>query len=80
VGRPAEEVWEAVADVGAVHRRLLPGRVIDARIDGDLRILTMPDGHEVRELIVSVDHQHRRLAYSVEIKDVLERARRPQAH
>jgi carbon monoxide dehydrogenase subunit G len=65
VGRPAGEVWEAVADVGAVHRRLLPGRVIDARVEGDERILTMPDGTQVRELIVAVDHEARRMAYSV---------------
>jgi carbon monoxide dehydrogenase subunit G len=65
VGRPADEVWDAVADVGAVHRRLLPGRVRDARMDGDTRILTMPDGVEVRELIVAVDHEARRMAYSV---------------
>ncbi len=25
----AEQVWDAVADVGAVHQRLLPGRVAD---------------------------------------------------
>ncbi|GIF25641.1 hypothetical protein Ate02nite_83710 [Paractinoplanes tereljensis] len=58
-------VWEAVADVGAVHVRLLPGRVADARIEGDTRILTMPDGSEVRELIVSVDDGLRRLSYAV---------------
>jgi len=62
---PAQRVWEAVADVGAVHRRLLPGRVADARIEDDVRILTMPDGSQIRELIVSVDHDHRRLAYAV---------------
>ncbi|XVU30184.1 SRPBCC family protein [Actinoplanes sp. CA-054009] len=61
----AEQVWDAVADVGAVHRRLLPGRVADARIEGDARILTMPDGWRVRELIVAVDHEQRRLAYAV---------------
>ncbi|GIE36902.1 hypothetical protein Ait01nite_099470 [Actinoplanes italicus] len=62
---PAERVWEAVADVGAVHRRLLPGRVLDARIEDDERILTMPDGSQIRELIISVDHDDRRLAYAV---------------
>lgn len=61
----AEQVWDAVADVGAVHRRLLPGRVADARMEGDTRILTMPDGWEVRELIVSIDHETRRMAYAV---------------
>lgn len=62
---PARRVWDAIADVGAVHRRLLPGRVADARIENDERILTMPDGSEIRELIVSVDHHDRRLAYAV---------------
>lgn len=62
---PAHQVWDAVADVGAVHRRLLPGRVADARIEGDTRVLTMPDGSQVRELIVSVDHATRRMAYTV---------------
>ncbi|WP_431977723.1 SRPBCC family protein [Micromonospora haikouensis] len=62
---PAQRVWEAIADVGAVHRRLLPGRVVDARIEGDVRILTMPDGAQVRELILAVDHTIRRMAYAV---------------
>ncbi|MBB2947683.1 uncharacterized protein YndB with AHSA1/START domain [Actinoplanes lutulentus] len=62
---PADRVWEAVADVGAVHQRLLPGRVTNAVIEGDNRILTMPDGHQVRELIVAVDHDIRRMAYTV---------------
>ena len=65
VNVPAQRVWEAVADVGAVHRRLLPGRVADARIEGDVRILTMPDGAQVRELILAVDHAIRRMAYTV---------------
>lgn len=62
---PAPAVWEAVADVAAVHRRLLPGRVAQARIEGDTRVLTMPDGAEIRELILAVDHPIRRLAYAV---------------
>jgi Polyketide cyclase / dehydrase and lipid transport len=62
---PAAQAWEAIADVGAVHERLLPGRVASAEIDGDVRILTMPDGRRIRELIVAVDHELRRMAYSV---------------
>jgi hypothetical protein len=60
-----QRVWDAIADVGAVHHRLLPGRVADVRIEGDTRILTMPDGTEVHELIISVDHTLRRMAYAV---------------
>jgi hypothetical protein len=51
--------------VGAVHRRLLPGRVLETDVDGDVRTLVMPDGHVVRELIVDVDDETRRLAYAV---------------
>jgi len=65
VARRPDEVWDALRDVGAVHRRLLPGRVQDAHIDGNVRTLTMPDGHIVRELIVAVDDEMRRLAYAV---------------
>ena len=49
-----QRLWSVIADVGAVHRRLLPGRVVDARMEGDTRVLTMPDGWEVTESIVSI--------------------------
>src|SRR5262249_22974304 len=58
-------VWAAIADIGAVHRRLLPGRVTDTRIEGDDRILTMPNGATTRDLIIAVDAPARRMAYSV---------------
>ena len=51
--------------MGAVHERLLPGRVADAHIDGDIRTLVYPDGRTVRELIVDIDDETRRLAYAV---------------
>ncbi|GAA2645720.1 SRPBCC family protein [Paractinoplanes durhamensis] len=65
INLPAADVWAAIADVGAVHERLLPGRVASASIDGDIRILTMPDGSEIRELIISIDNEEQRLAYAV---------------
>ena len=60
-----ERVWDVLRDVGAVHQRLLPGRVTDSRIEGDERFLTFPDGHVIRELIIAIDDGTRRLAYSV---------------
>lgn len=60
-----EHTWDVLRDVGAVHERLLPGRVAGTRIDGDQRFLTFPDGHVIRELIVAIDDDARRLAYSV---------------
>jgi hypothetical protein len=61
----AAHVWDAIRDVGAVHERLLPGRVVATRLEGDHRVLTFPNGREVRELIVDLDEQRRRLAYAV---------------
>jgi hypothetical protein len=58
-------VWDVLRDVGAVHTRLLPGRVAGSRVEGDQRFLTFPDGHVVRELIIAIDDEARRLAYSV---------------
>jgi Polyketide cyclase / dehydrase and lipid transport len=60
-----EQVWAALRDVGAVHHRLLPGYVVDTQLDGDIRILTFPSGGVVRELIVAIDDDARRLAYAV---------------
>jgi hypothetical protein len=60
-----EQVWSAVRDVGAVHRRLIPGRLVDTRLEGDARILTFDGGAVVRELIVDIDDASRRLAYAV---------------
>lgn len=60
-----EQVWAVFRDVGAVHLRLLPHRVADTRVEGDVRILTFPGGRTIRELIVDVDDTTRRLAYAV---------------
>jgi carbon monoxide dehydrogenase subunit G len=32
-----EDVWAAVRDVGAIHERLVPGFVVDCRLEGDAR-------------------------------------------
>jgi hypothetical protein len=61
---PVDAVWDAVRDVGEVHRRLVPGLLRDARLDGDARIVTFANGLVVRELIVTVDDTARRFAYA----------------
>ena len=61
----AEAVWDALRDVGAVHRRLAAGFVTDTRLDGDARIVTFANGLVARELIVDVDDKARRVAYAV---------------
>jgi hypothetical protein len=60
-----EEIWDAIRDVGAIHRRLAPGFVVDTKMDGDARIVTFGNGLVARELIVDIDEDHRRLAWSV---------------
>jgi hypothetical protein len=60
----AEEVWAALRDVGALHERLVPGFVVDTRLDGDSRIVTFGNGLVLRELIVDLDDRARRLAWS----------------
>ena len=60
----AESVWAAIRDVGALHTRLVPGFVVDTRLEGDARIVTFGNGMVVRELIVDLDDAARRLAWS----------------
>src|ERR1700737_1503825 len=59
------DVWAAVRDFGAVHQRLVPGFVLDARLDGDARIVTFANGTVSRELLVDCDDARRRLVYAV---------------
>ncbi len=61
----ATEVWAAVRDFGNLHRRLVPGFVLDARLDGDARIVTFANGSIARELLVDCDDARRRLVYAV---------------
>jgi hypothetical protein len=60
-----DDVWAAVRDFGAVHRRLVPGFVLDTRLDGDARIVTFANGNVARELLVDCDDARRRLVYAV---------------
>ena len=60
----AEVIWDAARDVGALHTRLVPGFVVDTQLEGNARIVTFGNGMVVRELIISVDDQRRRLAWT----------------
>jgi carbon monoxide dehydrogenase subunit G len=59
-----DEVWRAVRDVGAVHRRLCPGVLVDCRLEGDARIVTFANGLVARELIVAIDDEARRFCWA----------------
>jgi carbon monoxide dehydrogenase subunit G len=65
VEAPAEKVWDAARDVGAVHRRLVPGFVTDTRLEPGARVVTFANGLVARERIVTVDDTERRLVWAV---------------
>jgi carbon monoxide dehydrogenase subunit G len=60
-----EPVWAALRDVGAIHTRLAPGFVTDVQLEDGARRVTFGNGMVVRELIVDVDDEARRLVWSV---------------
>jgi carbon monoxide dehydrogenase subunit G len=64
VEREPDAVWDAIRDVGAIHRRLVPGFVTECRLEGDTRHLTFGNGMTIREIIVDVDDARRRHAWS----------------
>ncbi|HWA36901.1 MAG TPA: SRPBCC family protein [Burkholderiales bacterium] len=64
VDSPVERVWDAFRDVGQVHARLAPGFVTACRLEGGARVVTFANGLVATELIVDLDDEARRLAYS----------------
>jgi Polyketide cyclase / dehydrase and lipid transport len=60
----AEDVWDAVRDIGALHTRLVPGFVVDTKLEPGARLVTFANGMVVRELIVDLDDTARRLVWS----------------
>ena len=59
-----DSVWAVVRDFGAVDR-LAPGFVIEAKLDGDARIVTFANGNLAREMLVDCDEARRRLVYAI---------------
>jgi carbon monoxide dehydrogenase subunit G len=64
IERPAEHVWDALRDVGALHTRLVVGFVTDCRLEDDTRVVTFANGVTARERIVDIDEAARRVAWS----------------
>jgi carbon monoxide dehydrogenase subunit G len=66
IGAPPERIWDAARDIGALHTRLVPGFVRDTRVEGETRVVTFANGLVVREAIISVDDERRRMAWTAE--------------
>src|SRR5262245_47794963 len=62
----AGAAWSAMRDIGALHTRLVPGFVVDTVVDGDARIVTFANGTVLREPIITIDDEHRRVVWSAE--------------
>lgn len=61
-----DEVWDAIRDIGALHTRLVPGFVVDTRLEPGARIVTFANGVTIREPIVTLDEEEKRLVWSAE--------------
>jgi carbon monoxide dehydrogenase subunit G len=61
-----EAVWAAIRDIGALHTRLVPGFVLDTRVEGNARWVTFANGSVVKERIVTVDDERHRLVWTTE--------------
>ena len=60
-----DQVWAALRDWGALHQRLVPGFATDTRVEGRDRIVTFFTGAILREVIIDVDDDARRLVWSI---------------
>lgn len=65
IDAPADHVWDALRDFGALHVRLVPGFVVAAEMRGDVRVITFFNGSIAQERLVGTDDDARRLAYTV---------------
>jgi carbon monoxide dehydrogenase subunit G len=66
VGVSADAAWDAVRDIGALHTRLVPGFVIDTKLEPGARVVTFANGATIREPIVALDEAERRLVWTAE--------------
>jgi len=61
----ADEAWDAARDFGNLHERLVPGFATAAHLEGDDRIVTFFTGTVLRERLITLDDDERRLAWSI---------------
>lgn len=61
----ADRAWGAVRDFGALHEQLVPGFVTAAHLEGNDRVVTFFSGTVLRERLVTLDDEQRRLVWSI---------------
>jgi len=60
----AGDAWAALRLVGEPHKLFAPV-LVDGQLEGDIRTVRFANGMVVRERIIDVDEERRRVAYSV---------------
>ncbi len=65
IGADPATAWAALCDFANVHERVATGFVTACRLDDGDRIVTFENGAVARERLVDVDHERRRIVYSV---------------
>ncbi|HKU44270.1 MAG TPA: SRPBCC family protein [Polyangiales bacterium] len=66
IDAPSDAIWDAARDIGALHTRLVPGFVVDTKLERDARVVTFANGMVLREPIITIDETRRRLVWSAE--------------
>lgn len=64
VNAPAGPAWDALRDVGNLHRRLVRGFVTECSFDGETRHLKFANGAAAAERIIAVSDADRRVSWS----------------
>lgn len=65
IAAPADFVWDRLRDFGALHTRTAPGFILDTVVDDDVRTVTFDGGLVLRERLIAIDDEHRRIVYSI---------------
>ena len=63
IDAPSEAIWDAARDIGALHTRLVPGFVVATKLEPGARVVTFANGMTLREPIITIDDQRRRLVW-----------------
>ena len=64
VAAPAERAWSALRRIDLTHILFSPV-LVDSELEGDIRTVTFANGLVVRERVITIDEQRRRIVYSV---------------
>lgn len=75
IDAPVGTVWDAARDFGALHTRLVPGFVtaVDVAEEADgtpYRLVTFASGMTLKEVIVDIDDEARRIVWTIESPNV----------